>query len=109
MVFTIEGKVALITGGASGIGFHYARELLRNGLKVSYVKNKILQFFISQFFHYCFFLPSKAMRRKYECFSEKKYFTMRILSMLIKTTFLEVDLLYLIRSFLDFTISIFLS
>lgn len=35
MVFRIEGKVALLTGGASGIGLHYAKELLRNGLKVS--------------------------------------------------------------------------
>ncbi|XP_074025938.1 15-hydroxyprostaglandin dehydrogenase [NAD(+)]-like isoform X2 [Leptinotarsa decemlineata] len=33
MVFKIEGKVALITGGASGLGLSHARELLRNGLK----------------------------------------------------------------------------
>lgn len=30
----IEGKVALVTGGAAGIGLHYGRELLRNGAKV---------------------------------------------------------------------------
>lgn len=35
MVFEIENKVALITGGAAGLGFNYAKELLRNGAKVS--------------------------------------------------------------------------
>ncbi|KRT81344.1 dehydrogenase, partial [Oryctes borbonicus] len=29
----IEGKVALVTGGAFGLGFLFAKELLRNGLK----------------------------------------------------------------------------
>ncbi|XP_057665466.1 15-hydroxyprostaglandin dehydrogenase [NAD(+)]-like [Diorhabda carinulata] len=33
MVFNINGKFAVITGGASGIGLHYAKELLRNGLQ----------------------------------------------------------------------------
>ncbi|EFA00962.1 15-hydroxyprostaglandin dehydrogenase [NAD(+)] isoform X1 [Tribolium castaneum] len=33
MVFEITGKVALISGGASGIGLRYAKELLRSGLK----------------------------------------------------------------------------
>ncbi|XP_074025936.1 15-hydroxyprostaglandin dehydrogenase [NAD(+)] isoform X2 [Leptinotarsa decemlineata] len=33
MVFEIKGKVALITGGASGLGLSHAKELLRNGLK----------------------------------------------------------------------------
>ncbi|KAL1497787.1 hypothetical protein ABEB36_008685 [Hypothenemus hampei] len=33
MPFQIEGKIALITGGASGLGFTYAKELLKNGLK----------------------------------------------------------------------------
>lgn len=36
MVFQVEGKIALITGGASGLGFSHAKELLRNGLKVMY-------------------------------------------------------------------------
>lgn len=35
MVFDIKNKIALITGGASGIGFNCAKELLRNGAKVS--------------------------------------------------------------------------
>lgn len=30
----IENKVAIVTGGASGIGLSYAVELLKNGLKV---------------------------------------------------------------------------
>ncbi|XP_074025933.1 15-hydroxyprostaglandin dehydrogenase [NAD(+)]-like [Leptinotarsa decemlineata] len=33
MVFEVTGKIALITGGASGLGFRYAKELLQNGLK----------------------------------------------------------------------------
>lgn len=36
MSFEIEGKVALITGGVSGIGFQNAQVLLRNGLKVCF-------------------------------------------------------------------------
>jgi NAD(P)-dependent dehydrogenase (short-subunit alcohol dehydrogenase family) len=34
MFFDIKGKIALISGGASGIGLRYAKELLRNGLRV---------------------------------------------------------------------------
>lgn len=34
MVFNLDGKVAVVTGGASGIGLHYAKELLRNGVQV---------------------------------------------------------------------------
>ncbi|KAI4461465.1 15-hydroxyprostaglandin dehydrogenase [nad(+)] [Holotrichia oblita] len=30
---SVENKVAIVTGGASGIGFHYALELLQNGLR----------------------------------------------------------------------------
>ncbi|XP_033209978.1 15-hydroxyprostaglandin dehydrogenase [NAD(+)]-like [Belonocnema kinseyi] len=33
----IKGKTALITGGANGIGYLYAKELLRNGLKCVYI------------------------------------------------------------------------
>ncbi|KAF5272669.1 hypothetical protein FQA39_LY07696 [Lamprigera yunnana] len=32
-MFTIEGKIALVTGAARGIGFGYAKELLRNGAR----------------------------------------------------------------------------
>lgn len=34
MGFQIKGKVAVVTGAASGLGFGYAKELLRNELKV---------------------------------------------------------------------------
>lgn len=37
MVFEIRNKVALITGGASGIGLSLAKELLRNDAKVSLI------------------------------------------------------------------------
>ncbi|XP_019866919.1 15-hydroxyprostaglandin dehydrogenase [NAD(+)]-like [Aethina tumida] len=33
MVFDIKGKIALITGGATGIGLQYSVELLKNGLQ----------------------------------------------------------------------------
>jgi 15-hydroxyprostaglandin dehydrogenase (NAD) len=33
MVFDIKGKIALVTGGAAGIGLAYTKELLRNGAK----------------------------------------------------------------------------
>uniref|UniRef100_A0A1Y1N8K6 15-hydroxyprostaglandin dehydrogenase n=1 Tax=Photinus pyralis TaxID=7054 RepID=A0A1Y1N8K6_PHOPY len=32
-MFDVYGKVALVTGGASGLGFLYVKELLRNGIK----------------------------------------------------------------------------
>lgn len=31
----VEGKVILVTGGASGIGLEYVKELLANGAKAS--------------------------------------------------------------------------
>ncbi|KAG5874199.1 hypothetical protein JTB14_005024 [Gonioctena quinquepunctata] len=33
MVFELDGKVAIVTGGAKGLGFCYARELLKNKVK----------------------------------------------------------------------------
>ncbi|XP_023014538.2 15-hydroxyprostaglandin dehydrogenase [NAD(+)] isoform X2 [Leptinotarsa decemlineata] len=33
MVFNLQGKVALITGGARGLGFQFAKELLKNGVR----------------------------------------------------------------------------
>jgi hypothetical protein len=38
MCFEIKNKVALISGGASGIGLNYAKVLLRNELRVGTVK-----------------------------------------------------------------------
>lgn len=35
MVFDIKGKIALVTGGATGIGLAYVKELLKNGALVS--------------------------------------------------------------------------
>lgn len=37
MVFNIKNKVALVTGGATGIGFRFVKELLRNEAKVSLI------------------------------------------------------------------------
>lgn len=34
MSFDIRNKVALVTGGAAGLGLNYVKELLRNDLKV---------------------------------------------------------------------------
>lgn len=34
--FDIKEKIALVTGGANGIGLSYVKELLKNGLKVIY-------------------------------------------------------------------------
>lgn len=36
MSFDIRNKVAMVTGGASGLGFFFAKELLANGLRVSF-------------------------------------------------------------------------
>ncbi|KAJ8923437.1 hypothetical protein NQ315_001996 [Exocentrus adspersus] len=33
MVLNLVGKIALVTGGASGLGLQYAKELLKNGVK----------------------------------------------------------------------------
>lgn len=37
MSFEIKGKVAIITGGASGIGLEYAKAFLRKGVKVVFI------------------------------------------------------------------------
>ena len=37
----LKGKVALITGAATGLGRAFSEELLRNGVKVFIIKIKI--------------------------------------------------------------------
>lgn len=46
MVFDINGKIALVTGGASGIGLEYVKALLRNGLKVRIYLTEVLFYFL---------------------------------------------------------------
>lgn len=47
VAFDIKGKVAIVTGGASGLGFYYALELLRKQAKVCIdLLRKLLFFFI---------------------------------------------------------------
>lgn len=36
-MFDLRGKVAIVTGGVSGIGYECAKELLRSGLKVIFI------------------------------------------------------------------------
>lgn len=48
-MFEIRNKVALITGGASGIGLEYAKELLRNEAKVSNYKFILFLIFFNKF------------------------------------------------------------
>ena len=35
--FTFKGRVAVVTGAAQGIGFHLAKKLCENGMKVAFV------------------------------------------------------------------------
>ena len=35
--FTFKGRVAVVTGAAQGIGFHSAKKLCENGMKVAFV------------------------------------------------------------------------
>lgn len=35
-MFDVKGKVAIVTGGASGIGLATVKELLQNNIKVGY-------------------------------------------------------------------------
>lgn len=35
----IKGKVAMVTGGAAGIGRAYCEDLLKNGAKVRFINN----------------------------------------------------------------------
>ncbi|KAG9073705.1 hypothetical protein FRC06_011193, partial [Ceratobasidium sp. 370] len=39
-LFTVEGKIALVTGGGSGIGFMIASALVQNGAKVYIASRK---------------------------------------------------------------------
>lgn len=43
MVYDIKGKIALVTGGATGIGLAYATHLLQNGAQVN-IKTYFISF-----------------------------------------------------------------